>query len=601
MGAIAAWLDERCETRSTGGYRRVARLARLWSYIRPARLDPGRTVVIADFHPSRQALVDQLGGLPARMALPIIPHDSLPEVAYSLLRTDVVPMDWGSELSGEIPTGIDTVASFLPWEHVPGVTLKHWWKLGIRRVWFLREDVRVGMSPLLAAASRKAGRLLRMAWPLRRRDPAEGGSQAQASSPTFVRPAPRRDGRLRITHYIDSLTSGGAERQLCNSAIAQKKAGHDVRVLLAMPPVGRHGHYLPLLEKAGVPAHAAGACWHEDFPARWDAARIPWQTLPHVHQDLREAVFDLAGELVTSPPDILHCWLDRPNITGFVASRLTGIAPVLLSFRCVSPEFCPRLLTPWMKPLYQQAAATPGVTLLANAEAGARDYERWLGLTNGSVQVIRNAFVPPPQPDGDAVADLRRELALQTSTPVVAGVFRLDPEKRPLFFLKLVAVLRSLIPDLRVLMAGCGVLEDQVTAEVQRLGLNDTVHLLGQRSDVPVILAASQVMLLTSEVEGTPNAVLEGQYFGCVPVVTDVGGTREALAPSESGVLCGKDDAAGLIAGVVGLMRDPRRRQAMARAGKDFVTRHYDPEVIQQQTMRAYAFALESAGLRRAA
>src|SRR5438128_12037659 len=55
----------------------------------------------------------------------------------------------------------------------------------------------------------------------------------------------------RITHFIESLTSGGAERQMCNMAVAQKRAGFDVRVLLIVSPAGTHGHYLPLLQEAG--------------------------------------------------------------------------------------------------------------------------------------------------------------------------------------------------------------------------------------------------------------------------------------------------------------------------------------------------------------
>src|SRR5207245_1517505 len=120
---------------------------------------------------------------------------------------------------------------------------------------------------------------------------------------------------------------------------------------------------------------------------------------------------------------------------------------------------------------------------------------------------LRNAFVPPPMPAAETVARFRQDMGLQPTTPVLAGVFRLDPEKRPLFFLSLIARLRSQMPNLRVLMAGCGILENDVKAEIERLGLANVVHLLGQRQDIPVILAASQVMLLTSEVEGTPNVV----------------------------------------------------------------------------------------------
>jgi glycosyltransferase involved in cell wall biosynthesis len=254
-----------------------------------------------------------------------------------------------------------------------------------------------------------------------------------------------------------------------------------------------------------------------------------------------------------------------------------------------------------MKPYYQEAASLPGVAIVANSEAGARDYEEWLGLDAGCIGVLRNAFLAPTAPRPEEIDRLRLEQGLAPETPVIACVFRLDAEKRPLLVVSLLARLHAKLPGLRVLMAGCGPLEEAVRSEVRRHRLESVVRLLGQRQDVPVILAASQVMLLASEIEGTPNVVLEAQHFGCVPVLTDAGGSRETIVPGETGLLRGKDDLAGLVADVESLLRDPARRRRMAEAGRRLVAQRFDPERIHVQTLALYERLLPTATLPRAA
>jgi glycosyltransferase involved in cell wall biosynthesis len=107
------------------------------------------------------------------------------------------------------------------------------------------------------------------------------------------------------------------------------------------------------------------------------------------------------------------------------------------------------------------------------------------------------------------------------------------------------------------------------------------------------LLAASDVLLLTSDWEGTPNIVLEAQHFGCVPVVTDAGGSREALLPDESGVLVGLHDPEEPCRAVVGLLTDPEKRAAMRALGRDFVARAFAPSALLEGNARLYARALD--------
>src|SRR5262249_46402354 len=157
------YAELRCGPRARE-YRWLARLARLRGRLQPARLQPGRTVVVADFHPTADMLRDRLREMPAALAAPFPPDHPIPGIHYSLLRTDTNPLELSEEVARDIPGRIDAIATFLPWERVTGQTLKRWWRLGVKRCWFLRESVVVGIRPFWAMAFRGYSNMLRRGW-----------------------------------------------------------------------------------------------------------------------------------------------------------------------------------------------------------------------------------------------------------------------------------------------------------------------------------------------------------------------------------------------------------------------------------------------------
>jgi glycosyltransferase involved in cell wall biosynthesis len=312
---------------------------------------------------------------------------------------------------------------------------------------------------------------------------------------------------------------------------------------------------------------------------------------------------DLAGELLLRPVDVLHCWIDEANIVGLVAARLAGVRAVVLHALGVSPRHWPAGWQPWLRAFYHAGVQRDDTALVCLSEAGVGDYAEWIGVEPSGLHCVRIAFQPPPRPTPEAVAAFRRRHGFEGSTPVVVGVFRFDPEKRPLFFLQVIAMLRARCPEVRVLLAGGGRLGDVVQAEIERLGLRETIRLLGQPDDVLTPMAAGDVFLMTSEVEGTPNVSLEAQHLGCVPVLTDVGGCRETMEPGVTGLVFPKDDVDGLARGVAELLRDPARRRAMAAAGPAFVASRFGPGRMVEAVNGLYDELLhgEARPLRRSA
>jgi glycosyltransferase involved in cell wall biosynthesis len=556
---------------------------------------------VMDGEPSASMLHRWLGGIPRVLVLPGAPENPLPGVRYHTYRPGTNPLIWDQRVDEVIDEiGIDTMVS-----HpmiLGGQTLVRLRRLGLRRLVLLGEERPRVTSPNRLVVERLAVRC----WRALRRTLLNPRRQPEADPDTMSveqckavlqfaapRQMPRSpSGPLRIAQFVTSLNSGGAERQGCYAALLQKQNGHDVRVLSRVALEGVEDHYRFLLAPEGVPVRAIGSRWHEPFLEKWRQRGLRSEPFLMLPPELRDFVIDLVAELILDPVDVLHCYVDDCNIVGVIAGCLVGVPAIVLSFRNGNPSHFPGLYRPWMLPWYQAILGRPGVVLSSNSAMGAHDYESWLGVPAGSIGVIRNAFFPPAVPCRADALRWRAELDIDPEAPVVAGVFRLHPEKRPLYFLDCVAALRSRIAGLRVVLAGVGCLEEQVRHRVAELGLTQTVLLLGQRKDVALILTGSDVLLLTSDWEGTPNVVLEAQHCGCVPVVTDAGGSLEAINPGTTAILVERDDPHAAVEAVATLLKDSARRRQMAEAGRPYVANRFAPEKLYRANQHLYEEAL---------
>jgi glycosyltransferase involved in cell wall biosynthesis/SAM-dependent methyltransferase len=409
-------------------------------------------------------------------------------------------------------------------------------------------------------------------------------AEGEGESP--VRPTGRP---LKVLQYTGSLNCGGAERQLCNLALGLARRSTDVNVLTTCPLDDDRGHYLQLLHDARIPVREASR------PAvGWEAlAAVPWHLLQAVPLEVQESVLSLAFELIAGKPDVLHCWLDQPNVIGAIAGLMARVPHIIFSTRNANPTNFSRLFTPYMQKWYRLAAQSGRVHFIANSHSGAASYADWLGIPVERFHVIFNGlrFDHFPEPTPEARRQARALFGLRPSDRVVSGVFRLAAEKQPELFLKVIGAVRAQVPGLRVLMAGTGDLEKQVAEKVRALGLEDCVRMLGRRSDVGNVFLASDGTLLTSLLEGCPNVALESQYLGVPIVATAGGGTADAVLHGQTGFLTDTTDAGGLARYLTQVLTDDALRSRLAASGPAFVKARFSPEQMVEQTFAVYEVA----------
>jgi glycosyltransferase involved in cell wall biosynthesis len=182
--------------------------------------------------------------------------------------------------------------------------------------------------------------------------------------------------------------------------------------------------------------------------------------------------------------------------------------------------------------------------------------------------------------DGGAV---REALGVPAGAPLVTQVGNFKPQKAPLDFVRVAASVREHHPDTWFVMVGEGPLLPAAEDLVREMGLGDRMIFAGWWEDVPGLLRATDVSVLTSRHEGLPCSVVESLAAGVPVVATAVDGTVEVVRSGDNGFLAAAGDIEGLAEGVCTLLSDPEMRLRMGVAAGDGLDAFDQSLMVRQQ------------------
>lgn len=137
---------------------------------------------------------------------------------------------------------------------------------------------------------------------------------------------------------------------------------------------------------------------------------------------------------------------------------------------------------------------------------------------------------------------LRTEFDVPPGTLLIGNVAALAPHKDYFTFLDTVKALEGKL-DARYFIIGEGALRPQITAAIERLGLQKVVYLTGFRKDIETVLPELDAMLVTSETEGLGTSVIDAFLAGVPVVATAAGGIPELIDDGQTGLLASVKDA----------------------------------------------------------
>jgi L-malate glycosyltransferase len=371
----------------------------------------------------------------------------------------------------------------------------------------------------------------------------------------------REDRRLRVVTLIDNPDiTGGGERMAVTIALRLDPTRFD-RILCATREVPGPKFDLELRE-AGTRVISLERRSRAELSAWW----------PLVSLLRRERV------------DILHAHKFGSNVWGTVIGRLARVPVVIAHEQTWGPaEFSPAGQS--FRAFMDREVIGRGVDLFfAVSRADRRRMVQLEGVDGRRICVLPNA-VPPVRPTGH---DVRAEFGIAPGAAVVGTVCQLRPQKALDLLVSAAGHLRPEFPDLRVLIAGDGAERAQLEQQIRAEGLEETVLLLGTRTDVPDVIAAFDVAVCCSNYEGTPLSVMEYMGTGKPVVATRVGGVPELIEDGVHGLLCEVGDVTGLAAAVAELLRDPKRRARMGERGRERQGQEFDLDTAVRRVEELY-------------
>jgi glycosyltransferase involved in cell wall biosynthesis len=297
------------------------------------------------------------------------------------------------------------------------------------------------------------------------------------------------------------------------------------------------------------------------------------------------ASWKLSRALRRLRPDVLHA--HDPHAVAMAATALSlaalDPAPALVAARRVDFHLKANAFSRWK---YRQVdcfvAASEAIRrmLVADGVPDARTTTVHEGIDVAHVEAV-------------PAVNVHEAFFLPHGAPVVGNVAALVPHKGQRYLVEAAHLVVQHVPDARFVILGEGELRDHLEHQVHEHRLEKHVLLPGFRADVIGCIKAFDVFVMSSVTEGLGTSLLDAMACRRAIVATTAGGIPEVVDDGVTGTLVPPRDAKALAHAIVGLLRDPARRESMGAAGLARARARFTVERMVEQTAAVYARLVE--------
>lgn len=211
-----------------------------------------------------------------------------------------------------------------------------------------------------------------------------------------------------------------------------------------------------------------------------------------------------------------------------------------------------------------------------------------IGPIQGRIVVMRNGVDVERYRRSVDKTLVRSQLGLGADARLIAMVGTLKEVKGHHYMVEAMTSIVPQHPDVHALFIGDGPLKRELQAQIEKVSLDRHIHFLGNRSDVPELLAASDFFALPSLWEGLSMALLEAMTTGLPIVASEVSGTVGAITPNETGLLVPPGDSQQLAEAIEQLLTNPKQAQAMGAAARRLVETEFSAQKQADEHLALY-------------
>jgi glycosyltransferase involved in cell wall biosynthesis len=356
---------------------------------------------------------------------------------------------------------------------------------------------------------------------------------------------------VNITHFVETLNRGGLERVVIDLVRAQQEAGHRCQVVCLF----ERGSLAPELDELGVPVVSCDKRRGLDLRALLRARRFIRRhatDILHTHNAISHYYAVLASR-------------------GLRLQRVVNTRHGMGTTRALAQRDSRRFS--WrdnrLEWLYGKSMRHTDVVATV-CETARHEFaqrpdvpaEKVVAVPNG----IRVDKFRPVSPESQQ--QLKASLGLTKAARVAGFVGRLTWAKDHATLIHAFALVRKRLPESALVLIGDGPLKPDLMELARTEGVGDTIHFLGDRSDIPELLSGMDLFVMSSVTEGYSIALLEACASGLPIVATRVGGNAEIVREGINGTLVAARDPVALADAIIAVLSRTEHAREMGNAGR---------------------------------
>lgn len=365
--------------------------------------------------------------------------------------------------------------------------------------------------------------------------------------------------RPHVAHIIDRLPPDGAERLLVD---VLKNRSNDFTFTVVCLIAG--GELVAELENMNVPVII----------------------FKRKHKLDIGLIFRLRKWLRLNNIDVVHTHLFTADSWGRLAAFLARVPCIVNTVHSTNT---------WKTKIHRfidRILAKVSTNIIACSDEVANVLIKHDGISAKRIKVVANGI------------DLRRfenvtaiDLVNKTTTVNLVVIGRLHPAKGHQDLIPVINTIKGKCSDFHLYFVGEGELRPEIEENIKKSDLQDLITLMGQRQDIPAILAAMDIFVMPSKWEGLPMALLEAMAMGKTVVATRVGGIPDVITHNENGLLVDVDDSAALAENLLKVITDNKLRLRLGTAAKEMVRQQYSAVSVSRKYEQIYKQALTCKGM----
>lgn len=355
---------------------------------------------------------------------------------------------------------------------------------------------------------------------------------------------------MKILYVITGLAQGGAERVVCDLADAMFKKGHEVKIAYLTGEI--------ITQPANKEIELLGIGLTNVI------------TLPKAYLTLSKIVRNFK-------PDIIHAHMVHANILTRLVRLITPMTKLICTAHSSNEGGAVRMMSYRLTNRLANLTTNVSNTAVAAFEAThAIPKNSMLTVYNG-VDFTNFTYSP------DAKDIIVKELSLDSNTKIILAVGRFNASKNYFNLLSAINLIKDQLNiSFVLLIAGDGELRSEIEKEITNLGISNNVLLLGRRDDIPLLMSACDVFVLSSDYEGLPTVLIEALACQAQVVSTNVSGVHEIIG--KHGKIVPTNNSMALAEGI----RESFQAKGRNTLGCKYVKSKFDLALISDEWLNIY-------------